>query len=81
MLITSQTQIEGLGTIIGNHHTLELGCTITSLPANLKLIKDVNIVFNNALDIVSSVTVQGRCSLYGRGRSIVNWLLRRGLTF
>jgi acetyltransferase-like isoleucine patch superfamily enzyme len=70
MLITSSAQIEGLGNIIGNNHTLEFGHTITSLPANLKLIKDVNVILNNSVDIISSVTVQGQCSLYARGNTI-----------
>lgn len=70
MLITSPAQIDGLGSIIGNNHTLEFNYTITSLPANLKLIKDVNVIFNNSVDIISSFTVQGQCLLYGRGNTI-----------
>ena len=70
LVLTDTVQLEGLGTIIGNNHTLQLCSTVTHFPGDLKLIKDLTIYLANNIDLSSSVTIQGSCSIYGPGRSL-----------
>lgn len=42
---------------------MEFTSSITSLPTDFSFIKDLNIVFNNNIELHSSVTVQGLCSI------------------
>ncbi len=71
MVITNTAQLEGLGKIIGNNHTLELCQTITYLPANLTLIKDLIIDFHHNIDLSSNVTAQGNCSINGHDNIVM----------
>ena len=61
VVLANPTQLAGLGTIIGNGHSIEFCESITALPANLKLIKDLNLFFNNNIELTSTLTIQGNC--------------------
>ena len=67
IVLANPTQLDGLGTIIGNGHSVEFCETITVLPANLQLIKDVNVFFNGDVELTSTLTVQGTCLVVGNG--------------
>ena len=63
VLLANPTQLQGLGAIIGNGHSIEFCETITVLPTNLSLIKDLNVFFNGNVELTSTLTVQGTCCI------------------
>lgn len=67
LTLANVTQLNGLGTIIGNGHSIEFCESVTLLPANLKLIKDLNIFLNDPIECTSTVTVQGNCQIISNG--------------
>jgi hypothetical protein len=69
LVLTETMQLNGLGAIIGNGHTIEFSESITSLPSNFKLIKDVNVYFKNNIYLNSIVTIQGSCNINFSGNT------------
>jgi hypothetical protein len=61
MVLANPTQLNGLGTIIGNGHSIEFCESVTALPANLKTIKDLNVFFDGDIEMLGGLTVQGNC--------------------
>lgn len=60
-MVLAKTQLKGLGTIIGNGHSIEFCESVTALPANLKTIKDLNVFFDGDIEMFGGLTVQGNC--------------------
>jgi acetyltransferase-like isoleucine patch superfamily enzyme len=69
LIITGTVQLQGLGRIIGNNHTIVFSESINSLPDNFTLIKDLNITFMHDVELNSTVTVQGNCHINCDGNS------------
>ena len=61
LILTETINLQGLGTIIGNNHTIEFASSISSLPSNFTLIKDVNLYFKSDVTLNSSLNIQGKC--------------------
>jgi hypothetical protein len=61
LTLAEPLQLEGLGKIIGNNHTINFCESVTSLPSNFSLIKDVNLIFKHDIELNSAVTVKGNC--------------------
>jgi hypothetical protein len=70
LILADPVKLDGLGTIIGNDHTVEFCSSITSLPSNFSLIKDVNLVFHHDVELNSTLTIQGNCYIQCSGGTI-----------
>ena len=70
MVLANPVQIESLGTIIGNGHSLEFCESVTYLPANLKTIKDLSVFFDGDIELQGGLTVQGHCLINCTGNTI-----------
>ena len=70
MVLANPTDLKGLGTIIGNGHSIEFCESVTVLPANLKTIKDLNVFFDGDIELLGSLSVQGTCLINSLGNVI-----------
>jgi hypothetical protein len=70
LVFTEPLSLEGLGTIIGNNHIVKFCESVTSLPSNFSLMKDVNLIFTHDVEINSNVRIQGNCNIQCAGTTI-----------
>ena len=65
LILTDTIQLQGLGRIIGNDHTIEFCESITSLPSNFTLVTDATLIFkgntalNGTLELEGNITIEG----------------------
>lgn len=70
LVLTNPMDLQGLGTIIGNHHKLMLCSSIQALPNDVKLFKDVQLYTSADIDFLSTVSFQGDCMVTTQGNVI-----------
>ena len=61
LVLAEPLTLDGLGRIIGNNHTIKFCESVTSLPSDFSLMKDVNLIFSHDVELNSTVSVQGNC--------------------
>jgi hypothetical protein len=71
LVFKNLTSIAGWGSILGNHHVVELPANITNIPADGDVLSDVKLVLQNDLVVNSGLTFQGNCTIAGNGNSII----------
>lgn len=67
LMFKNYTNLMGLGTIIGNNHSIDICQSISSLPTNTNSFKDTLIVLQGDISISSSITFSGACVIQGDG--------------
>jgi polyhydroxyalkanoate synthesis regulator phasin len=70
LLFNNVTQLNGLGTIIGNSHVMQLCASISKLPHNTECFDNTIIHLNNDLTIMSPITFKGVCAIEGNNNNI-----------
>lgn len=67
LLFNNITNLIGLGTIIGNNHTVRVCQSITSLPQTINSFKDTILDLRGDISVSSTITFSGTCVILGDG--------------
>ncbi len=60
--------LHGLGTIIGNQHIISVSPNLAQIASGDALFRSVALCCDSNLDLASTLTIQGNCSLCGNGK-------------
>jgi len=71
LIFHNVTTLNGMGSLVGNNHALDLCTSITALPSNAQTFSNTNIFLNTDLLVTSTITLQGNCSFSGHGNSLI----------
>ncbi len=71
LIFKNTTNVQGLGSIIGNFHVIDLAASTGSLPADANNFANVTISFDSDLIITSTVVFSGNCTLVGNGNALI----------
>ncbi len=74
LIFRNSATLQGMGKVIGNGHEMHLSQSINQLPSNSELFEDVHIFCDSNIDLLSTITFRGNCTICGRGN-----ILRVGL--
>ena len=64
------TNLQGLGTIVGNDHIVDLCPSITALPSTINVIENLVLSFRDDLALSSSLICNGECTINGFGNNL-----------
>lgn len=67
LILEDNLQLQGLGTIKGNSHRLQLPGSVSELPANLNILENVGLFLNSDVDLLNSVLMSGHVKIIGNG--------------
>lgn len=70
LIFKNVTVLNGLGTITGANHIVNLCSSITVLPTDTDIFDNVNLFFDGDLTIQSAATFRGTCSITGNGKRL-----------
>ncbi len=70
LLFSNVTTLQGLGKVIGNGHELHLSQSISQLPSDSELFEDVHIFCDSNVDLLSTITFRGNCTICGNGNFV-----------
>lgn len=71
LLFSNITDLEGLGTIIGNNHLLDFCSSVQSFPGNTSLFVNTILSLNTHIILDDAITFSGICQLNGRGNNLI----------
>lgn len=67
LIFRNNTTLQGMGKVIGNGHEMRLSQSINQLPSDTELFEDVHIFCDSNVDLLSTITFRGNCTICGRG--------------
>lgn len=70
LLFNNVTSLQGMGTVFGGNHLIELCSSITYIPSDAQVFQDVTLLLNDDIVLTSAITIMGNCVICGNGNTL-----------